>query len=339
MNESFTSEIFISPCFNLWNRGDGIGEISIYNHIIAYIHGENEYIPNYYWDEELGNYNTKEDQEFEPVSCFPGYLQTSDERLIHLNSLFIESQEHLISLLDSIKNLPEKPKGSIFDVFSQSEKFLMSLNFDFDVLSKGHDIDSLILNNFNAFSQYLFDFTSNYPEISVSFIKHSYLNGNIYFHYLINDKYNLHLVFNADNKIVLGEINKRSKMQNVISLSCSSDNFLLICNTIIDKLKINSQIAQLTIRTTIDNKRTLSYNKSNFKEIITNFLDEFKFYLSQQSFFVLHREFEKNNLIDFSFEIERELIKEIKTEADLFNIKTIDFIELIINTYFDKLIK
>lgn len=45
----FESEIFISPCFQLWNRGDGIGEISIYNKIIAYIHGENEYQPNYYW--------------------------------------------------------------------------------------------------------------------------------------------------------------------------------------------------------------------------------------------------------------------------------------------------
>ena len=30
----------------------------------------------------------------------------------------------------------------------------------------------------------------------------------------------LHLVFSKDDKIILGEINKRSKMNNVISLSC-----------------------------------------------------------------------------------------------------------------------
>jgi len=84
----FESEIFISPCFQLWNRGDGIGEISIYNKIIAYIHGENEYQPNYYWDEELGNYIDKDDIEFQPVSCFPGHFQTSDQRLVHLNSFY-----------------------------------------------------------------------------------------------------------------------------------------------------------------------------------------------------------------------------------------------------------
>jgi len=336
MTENFNSEIFIAPCFQLWNRGDGIGEISIYNKIVAYIHGENEYMPNYYWDEETSNYQEKDDVSFEPVSCFPGHFQTSDESLIHLNSLFIESLEHLQSLLENIPNLPEKPKGSVFDLFSQSEKFLTSLNFDFNVISSGHNIEQSILNNFNQFSQYFFNFIKNYPEINVSFLKHCYLNENVYFNYIVNEKYFLHLVFSKDDKIILGEINKRSKMNNVISLSCSEDNFLLICNTLIDKLNISSEQAELKIKISIDNKKNNNYIQKHCEEIIQNFLEEFKFDLMKESSFILQREFNKNNLIDCSIKLKRSFLNNISDHSSLFNLNVIHFIELLLNQYYKK---
>lgn len=335
MND-FDSEKFISPCFQLWNRGDGIGEISIYNKIIAYIHGENQYEPNYYWDEELGNYNTKNDEEFEPVSCFPGYLQTSDQKIIHLNSMYIESLEHLQSLLENTPNLPEKPKGSIFDVFSQSEKFLTSLNFDFDIISNGHSIDDIILDNFNQFSQYFFNFISEYPEIQISFVKHCYLNENVYFQYIINDKYFLHLVFSNDGKIILGDINKRSKMTNIISLTASDSNYLLICNTLIDKLKINTQIAYLNVQITIDNKKNSTYILKHCEEIIQNFLDEFKFSLMKESSFIIQRDFNQNSSEEILIKFDRKFLNNIQKEALLFNLNIIHFIELLLHQYYKK---
>lgn len=336
---NFDEEISLNPYFKLWDRGDGIGEIYLFNSIVAYIHGTQQIYPEdyYHYDEDLETY-VAHDVEFEPVSCFPGVLQSSSNIFEYFKNQEIDSIEILVSLLSSISTdlLPPKPKGSIFDVFSQQEKFLLTKSFDFEVIKNGVVLNEDIANHFKDFSIYLKDKLSQYPEIKVSFIHHSPLNGNVYFLYQINQYY-LHLVFNDDDKIIFGSINKSSQMKGIVMLECNEKNYEFIFQQILEKLKISPEIAQLTLSITEQSLSQIPRGKSKFiNELIENQLSRFTYKLSHTSSFVLERQLQQFKKVAVTFVIDRKKLVQIVKEISIFDLDTISFISLLINDYFNK---
>lgn len=337
---NFEEEIILSPYFQFWDRGDGIGEISSFNSIIGYIHGEHQISPEdyFHYDTVLEHY-VSDEVEFSPVSCFPGKIQSQNDYLKSFNNLNIDGVEHLSYLVNSIttESLPAKPKGSIIDIFSQQEKFLISRDFNFEIIKNGIDLSSVILNNFNLFSHYLKNYFLDYPEVSIEFLNHSYLNGNVYFLYQLNHKYFLHLVFNSDNKIILGAINKSQKMTEIVVLECSETNYLFICQDIIEKLHISSEQAVINISLTSASIERIPRGKNKFlNELITHQMEGFLFKISNSSIFILQRNLNKYSFEEQSICIDRVFLKEITNKFSIFNLPLPDLISLLINDYFHK---
>lgn len=337
---NFEEEVILSPDFQFWDRGDGIGEISNFNSIIGYINGGQQIIPEdyFHYDPILEQY-VADDKTLSPISCFPGTLNSQHESLKSFNSFSIDCIEHLFYLVNSIPSelLPLKPKGSVIDIFSQKEKFLISEDFNFDIIKNGIEISSLIVNNFNSFSSYFKNYFFDYPEISIEFLQHSYLNGNIYFLYQINQKYFLHLVFNSNNKIIMGEINKSRKMNEIIILDCIEKNYLFICQDILEKLKISSDEALITICLTQESIKNIPRGKSKFlNELIDNNLEGFIFKISHSSIFILQRNIKNQSTEEYLISIDRIKLKIIRDHIAIFNLTLTDFISLLINDYFNQ---
>ena len=339
---NFEDEISLSPFLKLWDRGDGIGEISCFNHIIGYIHGQQPIYPEdyFHYDETTDSY-VEDDVDFSPVSCFPGQLTSHHKMLISLNNIEIDCIDHLSSLIQSISTefLPAKPKGSVLDVFSNQEKFLISRNFDFDIIKNGVDLPPSILDNFNHFSYYLKNYFVNYPDVSIVFGQHCYLNGNVYFLYHINEKYCLHLVFNQDNQVILGIINKSHKMNIHSILDCSDNTYLSICEYIINKLKISSEKAIIHISLSKESVNNLPLRKNHFiQTLIDQQIEEFIFKLTNSSIFIIQR-----NITSISYEkhlitIDRATLITIQDQIRIFDIDISTFFSLFINAYYNKLL-
>ena len=336
------NEIFIPPSFKFWNRGDGFGEITLFQRIIATIHGDIQFSPEdyYTYDEELGAYiETTDEIEFEPVSCFPGTFQSENDILKSFNGQYIENIEHLISLVESfpIDLLPKKPKGSIFDVFSQSDKFLISRNFDFDVLLHGKDLNQNVIENFSNFSNFLLQFTKKYKEINIEFLSHSNLNDNVYFLYQINEKFYLHLVFTKENKFILGEINKSTKMNLLNELNCNEYNYQSVCDIILEKLNIvQDEVSfEISYNQLLDN--IIPHKKTSFfNELFENHLEQYIEEIKNSSFFILNRNLKSNQKTQFTCKIKRESFNLICNYSNLFNVTNTDFIDVFISFYFYK---
>lgn len=334
MNNNFNDEISLSPFFQLWDRGDGIGEIYLFNAIIGYIHGEQQLDDGYYYDEELGDYVLSEDHEYQLVSCFPGHLSSSHELLKPFSNSPIDCLDHLISLVQSVPDslLPPKPKGSVIDVFSGHEKFLISRNFDFEIVVHGATIADSIIQHFSDFSHYLQKFLENYPEVHIEFLNHSYLNGNVYFLYELQNKYLLHLVFNQNNQMIFGAINQSAQMKSIVILECSEKNYEFICQSILEKLNISSEQAKFNIQINTEYITRLPKRKNVFlSDVIQSHFDSFVSLLNNQGSFILERDLKMINSKNLQFTISRQELLFLKTKIKSFGLDLIPCMSLFIN--------
>lgn len=342
MNNEFEEDLFLSPFFKLWNRGDGIGEIYLFNSIVAYIHGEQQLEESYYYDQESDSYIPNENYEYQPVSCFPGYLSSSHDLLKHFSNTHLDCLEHLISLIQSLPEelFPPKPKGSILDVFSGQEKFLLPKNFDFEIIAHGANISEQIISHFNSFSHYLKKFLENYPEIKIKFLNHSYLNGNVYFLYELQDKYLLHLVFNQEQQIILGEINRSSRMKPIVILNCSEKNYQFICDSILQKLHISFETAHFDLNVS-DLYFSLLPNKKNIflSDILKTHSDSFISILNNQGSFILERDFQKQPFKNLQFSFNRHELIALISKIKTFDLTFDKFLSLFIHYYFTNQVK
>lgn len=335
---NFEQEIYLNPFLKFWDRGDGVAEISLFNSIIAFIHGEQQIFPEdyYHYDENLETYVSHEDVDFSPVSCFPGRLTSDNEIFKMFNHINVECLDHLYSLVNSLPSnlFPDKPKGSVFDIFSQQDKFLISKEVNFEIIKNGLDINSNIIDNFNSFSHYLHKYFLNYPDISIDFINHSFLNGNVYFLYQLNSKNFLHLVFTSDDKIILGSITKSSKMKDIVILNSSEKNYLFICQTIIEKLNISVENATFKIHIISDFIQHLPREKNIFiNDLLKNHLNNFIFTLSNSSPFILERNISRYNTTEHIFSINREVLNNVLQKISIFGLPVDKFIYLLFNDY------
>lgn len=334
MNNNFDDEISLSPFFKLWNRGDGIGEIYLFNSIIGYIHGEQQLEDGYHYDEDLGDYVVDEEHEYQLVSCFPGHLSSSHELLKPFSNSPIDCLDHLISLVQSVPEnlLPPKPKGSVIDVFSGHEKFLISRDFDFEIVVHGAVISDSILQHFSDFSHYLKDFLENYPEVHIEFLNHSYLNGNIYFIYELQNKYLLHLVFNQNNQVIFGAINQSAQMKSIVMLDCSYKNYEFICLSILEKLNISSEQAKINIQINTEYLNLLPKRKNVFfSDVIQSHFDSFISLLNNQGSFILERDLKMTSSKNLQFSISRQELLFLKTKIKPFGLDLISCMSLFIN--------
>jgi hypothetical protein len=336
MNNNFEDEIILSPFFKLWDRGDGIGEIYLFNCIVGYIHGEQQLEDGNYYDANLDE-TIIDTPQYDYVSCFPGYLSSSHELLKPFFNSYIDCLEHLVSLVQAIPSdfLPDKPKGSVIDVFSGQEKFLISKNFDFDIVINGATISDSILSNFSDFSSYLKKFLNSYPDIQIKFNHHCFLNGNVYFSYELQNKYFLHFVFNENNQILIGEINQSSKMKSIVMLDCSEKNYHFICLTILDKLKISSEKAKFNIKISKEFLSLVPFRKNAFIEnILQTYIQPFYSTLQNQGAFILNREFQKQDSFDLTVSLNRQQIIILNQNIQAYNLNISDFLSLFIHDFF-----
>lgn len=335
----FENEVSLTPYISLWDRGDGYGEISLFNSIVAYVEGQNLSNPEdyYHYDEELGQY-VEDYFEYIPTSCFPGNFTTSNEIFKSLEKMQVQSQEHLTALLYSISPslLPPKPKGSISDIFSQKEKFLVTKDFNTDIVINGKDLDINIVQNFNYFSNSFYHFFLDYPEVSIKFINHCYLNGNVNFLYGINETYFLNIVLSQDNKIIFSPVSKKVQMKNVRYLSFNDENISLVFTNILEKLKVSKDFAKIELELNKNIDSFIENDKNQFiTEIINLNFNDFIYQLSKSSFFVLQRNLKNKDFHTVSVLLERNLIQKASKEIQPFKISTVDFLSLLINSMFD----
>lgn len=340
-NENFNEEVVLNSYFQLWDRGDGVGEISLFNSIVGYIHSPKQIYPEdyYHYDESLETY-VSDESEFVPVSCFPGILSSSNEILKYFNNNEIDSIEHLISLVSSVSTdlLPNKPKGSIIDIFSNQEKFLISRDFDFDTIKNGLELSPAIIQNFNDLSSLLKNKFTHYPEVSVSFLNHSYIHssGNVYFIYEINQYY-LHLVFTKDNHVILGSINKSAKMQDIVILDCNEKNYNFVFETIVDKLKLLPHEARISLNLISEAVSSLPRGKNKFIiELLHEQINPFLSKISNSSAFILERNLQALPKKEQDFIINRDFLIQLKEHSSIFDLSIEDFISILINDYFHK---
>ena len=144
-------------------------------------------------------------------------------------------------------------------------------------------------------------------------------------------------VFNDDNKIIFGSINKSSQMKGIVMLECNEKNYEFIFKQILEKLKISPETAQLTLSLTEQSLSQIPRGKSKFiNELIENQLSRFTYKLSHTSSFVLERQLQHLKKVAVTFIIDRKKLVQILNEISIFDLDTISFISLLINDYFNK---
>lgn len=335
----FEEEITLSPSFKLWDRGDGIGEISLHNTIIGYIHGDNQLSDGYYYDEDLEQYVEDTEVEFIAVSCFPGHLSSGHTLFQPFSNTYIDCIEHLISLIQSLPSdlLPEKPKGSVIDIFSGQEKFLISRDFDVDLVRYGKELDKNIVENFNSFSCYMKNYLQQFPEVHILFLNHCYVNGNVYVQYQLNNNYFLSVLFNKHNEILLGKINKSGKFNNISTYNCEDNSYKTICDSIFLALNLSYDTSKIHIHLA----ECLSYKipkQKNifFNDIIAHHSEEFLLHLYNRGRFLLERDLniQKTNIIEVH--ISRAQILILQEKLSTYDISISDGLSLFMNYFLSK---
>lgn len=335
-NSYFDKEMTLSYAFKLWDRGDGIGEISLFNTIIGYIHGKNQPSDGYYYDEELEQYVEDETVEYTPVSCFPGYLSSGHTLLKPFASTEIDCVEHLISLVQSLPDelLPPKPKGSVIDIFSGQEKFLISRGFDIDVIREGKTLHQNIIDNFNSFSSYLKHFLENFPEISIEFLNHSYVNGNVYVQYLLKQNYFLNIVFTEDNQLLVGKINKSGKFNIFTTLDSDNNCYQTICDSIVTTLDLSLQSAKIKLNISALLLQYVPRQKNSFFNEILSFQSEaFLVALTNRGQFLLQRDLNILDSTDIEIVVDREQLLIFKEKIKQFELDILYTLSLFMNYF------
>lgn len=331
----FTNTVALSDFFNLWDRGDGIGEICLFNTLIGSVTGDNTLPDNYIYDEELEKF-VEIEVDFNLVSCFPGTLNSGHEVLKPFNNTYIDCIEHLASLLQSIGPdlLPNKPKGSVIDIFSGNEKFLVSKHFDIEIIRHGAQFSDKIIENFTHFSHYFKNYFANYPEVIIGFLSHSYLNGNMYVCYEIAEKYFLHLVFNENNEMILGKINQTSQMKILSTLACEDSSYQTVCETILSSLNIDLYNAKFVIPVSQAYLSCIPKQKNKFlTEILNYHTTPFLLDLSNRGNFLVERDLNLQQTTNVDFTISRLDLLSFKEKIMAYDLDTIDTLSLLINYY------